>query len=180
MATTCVNDVNSGIFYPIYGELFIRCPVSPSPQAAASNVSTEATALKNTASEETSTTSAGVNLFIQPKSTWNADQMSQAEAKVGALTDAETVVTKNPVSRDANLRSKFIKSGGQVSSSQDVDHIVDLQLGGSNATSNLQSLDKSVNRSIGKQLQLQMKTLPDNTRVNKVILLDQLPPKKKN
>jgi hypothetical protein len=55
--------------------------------------------------------------------------MQQAEAKAAALINANTVVTKNPVARVSNLRSKFVKAGGQVTGGQDVDHIVDLQLG---------------------------------------------------
>ena len=34
----------------------------------------------------------------------------------------------------------------------DIDHMIDLQLGGANARSNVKSLDSSVNRSYGKQL----------------------------
>ncbi len=112
----------------------------------------------------------GVNLTVKAKPTWNAGQIAQAEAKAEALTNAETIVTKNPVVRDANLRSKFIKAGGQVGATEHVDHIVDLQLGGTNKMNNLQALDKSVNTSFGKQIQLQIQNLPDNTKVNKVIL----------
>jgi len=140
-------------------------PVSPSPQAMSRSI----------IAAEVSAVDEGVNITVKAKPTWNANQMAQAESKAEALTNAETVVTKNPVARDANLRSKFVKSGGQVNSTQDVDHVVDLQLGGTNAGP-LQALDKSVNRSLGKQIQLQTQNLPDNTRVNRVIL--QLPPKK--
>ncbi len=151
----------------------------PSPTAPTSVVTTtlsETKAVINTVESEAATVSKGVDLTVKAKPTWNANQIAQAEAKVEALTNAETVVTKNPVARDANLRSKFKASGGQVGSTQHVDHVVDLQLGGTNATSNLQALDASVNTSLGKQLQLQMRNLPDNTRVNRVIL--ELPPKK--
>jgi len=151
-------------------------PVNPSPQAMSGTARSGLSTLKTTAQTETSVADEGVDIVVKAKDTWNADQIAQAQAKVDALTNAETVVTKNPVPRDSNLRSKFKAAGGQVSSTQHVDHIVDLQLGGTNAQSNLQALDGSVNSSIGKQLQLRMENLPDNTRVNKVIL--QLPEKK--
>jgi hypothetical protein len=55
----------------------------------------------------------GVDLQIKLKSTWNEGQIAQAEAKAEALTNADTKVTKNPVARDPNLRSKFVKAGGE-------------------------------------------------------------------
>ncbi|MBS1511485.1 MAG: HNH endonuclease [Bacteroidetes bacterium] len=122
------------------------------------------------------TAEAGVDLALKPKSTWNADQMAQARAKAKALSDAETVVTKNPVVRDTKLRSNFIKRGSKVAPNEHVDHIVDLQLGGTNEASNLQALDGSVNSSFGKQIQLQIRNLPDGTRVNRVNLLPQKKP----
>jgi RHS repeat-associated protein len=118
--------------------------------------------------------SPGIDLTVNAKKTWNADQLAQATAKVEALSNSETVVTKNPVARDPKLRSNFIKAGGVVNSTQHVDHIVDLQLGGTNANNNLQALDGSVNSSLGKQLQLQMRNLPDQTIIRKVTLI---PPK---
>ncbi len=113
----------------------------------------------------------GVNLTINAKATWDASQIAQAEAKAEALTKAETIVTKNPVARQANLRGKFVKAGGQVKPTDDVDHIVELQLGGNDQLNNLQALDKSVNRSFGSQIKSQIKNLPDNSKVNKVILI---------
>ena len=40
---------------------------------------------------------------------------------------------------------------------QDIDHIIDLQLGGKNELSNLSPLDRSVNRSLGAQIKNQIK-----------------------
>ncbi|MFD1001462.1 RHS repeat domain-containing protein [Ohtaekwangia kribbensis] len=126
----------------------------------------------NKADDALSQVDEGVNLVIKGKSTWNSSQNQQAFAKAAALTDdPTTVVTKNPVARDSNLRSKFIKAGGTLAPRQQVDHIKDLQLGGTNAISNTQALDGSVNASFGKQIQLQIQHLPDATRVNKVIYL---------
>lgn len=52
----------------------------------------------------------------------------------------------------------------------DVDHIVDLQLGGSNKTSNLAPLDASVNRSLGAQIAAQLKNYDTGTVFGKFIL----------
>jgi hypothetical protein len=61
---------------------------------------------------------------------WVDAQNVEAVMKAGALTSGETAVTKNPVARDSNLKSKFVKAGGELKAGQQVDHIVDLQLGG--------------------------------------------------
>ena len=52
----------------------------------------------------------------------------------------------------------------------DVDHIVDLQLNGKDALSNLQMLDRSTNRSIGPQISHQIKKLPEGTKINQVVI----------
>ena len=109
-------------------------------------------------------------MTIKLKPTWTEEQIAQAYKKADDLTKAETVVTKSPVTRDANLRSKFKKAGGEINQRQQVDHIVDLQLGGTNAMTNLQALDASVNASFGVQIENQIKNLPDNTRVNNVYI----------
>ena len=46
-----------------------------------------------------------------------------------------------------------------VKSTQDVDHIIDLQLGGKDIISNMSPLDKSVNRSLGSQIAYVIKEL---------------------
>lgn len=60
----------------------------------------------------------------------------------------------------------------QVPSGRDIDHMVDLQLGGSKTADNLWSLDSSVNRSLGAQVQQQIKNLPPGTRINRVTIGD--------
>ena len=146
-------------------------PVVPSPVALEATAGSQlSTTVKNAAAGE-GYTAEGVDLVVKTRPTWSANQVAQAQSKTEALTNAETVVTKSPVARDPNLRKNFIKNGGQISSTEHLDHTIDLQLGGTNSASNLKPLDASVNTSIGKQLQLQMKNLPDNTRVNRVILM---------
>ena len=50
----------------------------------------------------------------------------------------------------------------------DVDHIHDLQLGGKDTMSNLQMLNKGVNRSVGPQVQHQVKNVPVGTKIKKI------------
>ncbi|TDW99184.1 DUF6443 domain-containing protein [Dinghuibacter silviterrae] len=156
-------------------------PLSPAPQAFAESVAPDALAvsrpvMENLASSATSgeaaTSTEGVNLTVYGKTNWTGDQNAAAEAKAKSLTDdPTTVVTKTPVERPSNLRREFIKAGGEVSKGEDVDHVKDLQLGGDNSKSNLKGLDKSVNRSFGPQIQNQIKSVQDGTKVNKVTFI---------
>jgi len=54
----------------------------------------------------------------------------------------------------------------------DVDHMVDLPLGGNDTTPNMSPLDKSVNRSLGAQIYQQAKGLPPGTKINNVKIGD--------
>jgi 5-methylcytosine-specific restriction endonuclease McrA len=71
-----------------------------------------------------------------------------------------------------NTRGRFQKSGGAVSATEDVDHIQDLQLGGSDEVWNMRGLDRSVNRSMGSQIQQKIKNLPEGTKIGKVTISD--------
>jgi RHS repeat-associated protein len=112
----------------------------------------------------------GIDLTIKLKATWTEKQIAQAFEKAEALTKAETVVSKNPVQREANLRSKFKKAGGEVKSNEHVDHTIELQLGGTNNANNLKAFDASVNMSFGSQIRNQIKNVQDGTKVNRVII----------
>jgi hypothetical protein len=54
----------------------------------------------------------------------------------------------------------------------DVDHTIDLQLGGADDILNMNPLDMSVNRSLGSQIHHRIKDLPPGTRVNNVFIND--------
>lgn len=71
-----------------------------------------------------------------------------------------------------SARTMFQKSGGTVPSGSDVDHIIDLQLGGADTVRNMLPLNSSVNRSLGAQIQHQIKNLPPGTRINRVTIGD--------
>lgn len=91
---------------------------------------------------------------------WTRAQRRAADAKVKAISAAAERgdLRKTVVERSGTSRSKFQAAGGKLPAGSDVDHIVDLQLGGSDDLSNLQALDQSVNRSFGKQLEAGLKT----------------------
>ncbi|MDR3668692.1 MAG: hypothetical protein P4L35_17765, partial [Ignavibacteriaceae bacterium] len=114
----------------------------------------------------------GVNLEIHGMEEWTEAQNVQAFEKAKALTESDqTFVTRTPVAREKDLRKSFLEKGGELQAGQHVDHIVELQLNGTNAMENLKGLDGSVNSSFGSQIRARIKNLPDGTRVNKVTFI---------
>ena len=74
------------------------------------------------------------------------------------------------ITRDARKKGeKLLKQQGKnpdILKKVDVDHTHELQLGGADAASNLQFLDKSFNRSIGRRVNQATKDMPEGTKVN--------------
>jgi hypothetical protein len=60
----------------------------------------------------------------------------------------------------------FKNGADSVPGNSDVDHMQDLQLGGKEDVSNMRPLDKSVNRSLGKQINNETKDLPYGTKID--------------
>jgi len=114
----------------------------------------------------------GVDLELNYKPGWNEAQRAAARKKVQALTDADTVVTKNPQRLGTSAASRYRRAGNTVPAGHDVDHVVDLQLNGADDILNMNPLDSSVNRSLGSQIQHRIKVLPEGTRVNRVGIRD--------
>ncbi|MDR3715625.1 MAG: hypothetical protein P4L51_22675, partial [Puia sp.] len=114
----------------------------------------------------------GVNLEIHGMEEWTEAQNVQAFEKAKALTESDqTFVRKIKEARKSNLKSEFLKNGGVLKDAEHLDHIVELQLNGTNAMENLKGLDGSVNSSFGSQIRARIKNLPDGTRVNKVTFI---------
>ena len=111
-----------------------------------------------------------INLALRYKSGWTDVQRAAADAKVEALSKADTVVTANPIRSGTSAATRYRQAGGTVQPGQDVDHIVDLQLGGSDSVINMSPLDSSVNRSLGAQIQQAIKNVPAGTKVNNVTI----------
>ncbi|MBE4582508.1 hypothetical protein BOO34_14575 [Vibrio navarrensis] len=108
-----------------------------------------------------------VDLNLKYKKGWTAAQKAAADAKCQALCDANTVVTQSQRS-GTSAASRYKRAGNSVPSGNDVDHVHDLQLGGSDTLSNMSPLDSSVNRSLGSQIHHQIKNLPLGTVIDKV------------
>ncbi|WP_152495096.1 hemagglutinin repeat-containing protein [Paraburkholderia kururiensis] len=113
----------------------------------------------------------GVDLSLKYKEGWTDAQRAAADAKIQALNSADLVVT--PVERSGTSASRRYKAaGGNVPAGSDVDHPVDLQLGGKDHVPNMAPLDSSVNRSLGAQVQQQIKGLAPGTPINSVTIKD--------
>ncbi|WP_206073840.1 hypothetical protein [Mesorhizobium sophorae] len=100
---------------------------------------------------------------------WNAAQRAAADLKVKMLTEAVTVVSR-AVRVGTSARKIFKRAGFLIPFGNDIDHIIDLQLGGLHQLSNFAILDSSVNRSLGKQIHDLIKNLPVGTVINKVTI----------
>ncbi|TBW45981.1 hypothetical protein EZI54_23325 [Marinobacter halodurans] len=108
-----------------------------------------------------------VDLNLKYKDGWTNAQKAAADAKCQVLCDANTVVTQAQRS-GTSASSRYKRAGNTVSPGDDVDHSVDLQLGGADSVSNMLPLNSSVNRSLGSQIHHQIKNLPAGTVVDKV------------
>lgn len=111
----------------------------------------------------------GVDLQLRYKDGWTAAQRAAADAKCLALCEADTVVTR--VQRSGtSAASRYRRAGNEIPSGSDVDHVHDLQLNGKDVISNMSPLDFSVNRSLGAQIQNQIKNLTPGTVINNVYI----------
>lgn len=113
----------------------------------------------------------GVDLALRYKPDWTAAQRAEAAAKVKILNDSPTVVTQ--VQRAGTSASqRYRQADGTIPPGNDVDHIIDLQLGGDDNISNMWLLNNSVNRSLGSQIYWRIKGLPIGTRINNITIED--------
>ena len=112
--------------------------------------------------------SEGVKLSLKAKDGWDAKQKAEAVAKVQKL---DSLAKQGDLAKTVPQRSstsagrRYKKAGGDVPSGNDVDHVQDLQLGGADDLANMAPLDSSVNRSLGSQINHQIKDLPAGTKV---------------
>ena len=109
------------------------------------------------------------NIELHYKDGWTDAQKAAADKKVAALSNSTTIkIGKvNRSGTSASQRYKVAFGNDSVSSGFDVDHIIDLQLGGVDDVSNMNPLDSSVNRSLGTQIQHIIKQFPIGTIFNK-------------
>jgi RHS repeat-associated protein len=115
---------------------------------------------------------APIVIGLKLKPTWTPEQVTEGYNKAQAISDnPDARIIRNPPPRQANLRKRFISQGGNINSTQDLDHTLDLQLGGTDAMSNLKGINTSVNRSFGPQINQQTRNMPDGTRVKAAIIV---------
>ena len=103
-----------------------------------------------------------IDIELKFKEGWTKAQRAEAKAKVKALSKATTV--KTTVDRSGtSAASRYSSAYGAevIPSGYDVDHIIDLQLGGIDDVSNMKPIDKSVNRSLGVQIKNAIQDYPD-------------------
>lgn len=105
---------------------------------------------KKTAKKVVTSSKKKVNIELKYNASWTKEQRKQAKAKVRVLSKNRTLKTK--VSKRSNKAKAFRKKAPNVPFRCDVDHIIDLQLGGEDSFNNMWFLDSSVNRSLGVQI----------------------------
>jgi filamentous hemagglutinin len=121
---------------------------------------------------EYSVAPSGVDLQLYYKPGWTAAQRAAAAEKAAALTDAETFVVQSPQRAGTSAAARYRQAGNSIPAGSDVDHLIDLQLGGADNIMNMNPLDASVNRSFGAQIQQRIQNLPPGTPVNRVNIGD--------
>lgn len=114
-------------------------------------------------------------LALRYKSGWGGKQRRAATKKVRALNAAalKGELRKTIPIRSGSLRERYRRmTGTNPPPGMDVDHVIELQLGGADELSNLQLLDRSVNRSIGKSIANQLGPRHVGARVTRVAICD--------
>lgn len=110
------------------------------------------------------------DIEMKNKKGWSEEQKTQARQKCEYLSKADTVKTTVP-KRSGTKTSKYRKDNS-ISSNQDIDHKIDLQLKGKDNADNMWGLDRSVNRSLGKQIDILIHDLEDGTVLRNFYMVD--------
>ncbi len=108
-----------------------------------------------------------VDVELKYKEGWTPEQKIYADQKVKALTEANTVKTNPKRSGSASKKYKNVYGDNSIPEKHDIDHTIDLQLGGIDDVTNMNPLDLSVNRSLGSQIYNQIKNYPIGTKFGK-------------
>ena len=110
------------------------------------------------------------DLVIYQQPGWSTSQIADANVKVQAINAApDKIVVHDPV-RTGKEQKVFRTINKLTGTYKDADHIIDLQLGGSDTQSNLWLLDASVNRSMGSSIRASINGLPDGTLIRNLIM----------
>ncbi|WP_156888294.1 hypothetical protein [Spirochaeta cellobiosiphila] len=101
-----------------------------------------------------------IDIVLKYKDDWNDVQCAAADLKVQALTEA---FTRKTVVGPRKSTANIFRKSNSLEQNVEVDHLIDLQLGGLDILENMWSLDKSVNRSLGAQIYQALKDVPAGT-----------------
>ena len=92
-------------------------------------------------------------IAIKMKKGWSQEQIDAMVTKINQVNERNPIVTRvEEQARNPSATSIWRRAGRDFESGKDVDHILDLRLGGENVLENMQLLDRSVNRSFGAQI----------------------------
>ncbi len=110
------------------------------------------------------------DLVLKMKEGWTMDQRQQALRKASAITMGDARVAKSVERTGASPSAMYKKEFGadSIPPGYDIDHLIDLQLSGSNSIDNLWPLDSSVNRSMGSQISYLIRDLDAGTIIGRV------------
>ncbi len=134
---------------------------------------------------------------IYYKKGWDQDLKDMADAKIEAqnrhLDATEVWVRLNAQGRIAGIpdrdtkiakefKDEYVQTNGSWPDNAEVDHIIDLQFGGTDTKDNMWPLNSSVNKSLGPQITRAIKRLAKTTKTNLVriekITIQERPPEK--
>ncbi|MEV4640471.1 RHS repeat-associated core domain-containing protein [Actinoplanes sp. NPDC049548] len=97
-------------------------------------------------------------LEVTYKPGWTQAQRAAADAKIAGM-NAAGGMRVTPSVRGRASSSTWRGAGNSIPAGHDIDHLIELQLGGADDIANMWPLDASVNRSIGRQIANQIKKL---------------------
>jgi len=117
-------------------------------------------------------TNRGVTVVLKKMPKWTDKQVKDALFKVDVLNLSKITRISQYSRKKTYQRNKYIQKYGKGSilPNKDIDHAREMQIGGVDELYNYMQLDSSVNRSIGKQIQLRFDELPVGTTVDNFIL----------
>jgi uncharacterized protein YheU (UPF0270 family) len=118
--------------------------------------------LVHNADDELDENGEAIIIFNQPSNA-NSDAVKKKLAALyKAAAEGKAKVVHN-VKRDGKAQKKA-RQEGLINNGEDADHSLDLQFGGTDTGDNIQSLDQTVNRSIGSQGKI-VKKIPNGTKI---------------
>jgi hypothetical protein len=114
------------------------------------------------------------------KEGWTDDQKRAADKKCQQLSEADTkIASKDQIDsqrKSSSSSNKQFRERNNIPKSQDVDHIQDIQFDGMDVDANKQGLDRSVNRSLGRQFKNGTGDLAEGTVLRNFKMVDKITP----